>query len=137
MSSFEKLDNLIMNMNDLDLTDALKEFKQLLKTFDENSSGKIGFRPFLISCRRSKVLSKLEPEVANELAKILADDGSGSILYELFILHLKSLHHQIKKIRSLSKEIVSSHKSETYQLFNQLLAHGSDKKDETFIIVGL
>jgi hypothetical protein len=76
-------------------------------------------------------LSQLEPEVITELAKVLAEEGSGTVSYELLLLHLKSLYHQIKTLRSLNKEVVASHKSETFQLFNQLLAHGSDKNDGT------
>jgi Ca2+-binding EF-hand superfamily protein len=127
----EHLKMLLMDKHDADVIAGLKEFNLLLKTFDEESNGKISYRPFLISCRRSRLLSQLEPEVVTELTKVLAEEGAGTISYELFLLHLKSLHHQIKTLRSLKKEVVASHKSETFQLFNQLLAHGSDKTDGT------
>lgn len=127
----EHLKVIFMDKQDADVLAGLKEFTLLLKTFDEESNGRVGYRPFLISCRRSRILSQLEPEVVTELAKVLAEEGSGTVPYELFVLHLKSLYHQIKNLRSLDKEVMAGHKSETFQLFNQLLTHGSDKKDGT------
>ena len=127
----EHLKGVLLEKQDADVMAGLKEFKLLLKTFDEESSGRVSYRPFLISCRRSRLLSQLEPEVVTELAKVLAEEGSGTVSYELFLLHLKSLYHQIKNLRSLNKEVMAGHKSETFQLFNQLVTHGTDKKDGT------
>lgn len=127
----EHLKVLLMEKQEADIIAGFKEFRLLLKTFDEDSTGSVGYRPFLISCRRSRILSKLEPEVMTELAKVLAEEGSGSVPYELFLLHMKSLYHQVKSLRSLNKEIVPSSKLESFQLFNQLFTHGSDKSDGT------
>ena len=127
----EYLKVLLMEKEEADITAGLNEFRMLLKTFDHESTGRVGFRPFLVSCRRSRLLSKIEQEVATELAKVLAEEGSGDIAYELFILHMKSLFHQIRTTRSVQKQIVETNKTDSFDLFKQLIRHGSDKNDGT------
>ena len=127
----ESLQSAVLSMRETDVPQAIREFQTLLQAFDESGSGSITYRPFLVACRRSRLMCKLEPSAGEELAKVLAEEGTGRIEYFPFVMHLRSLHHQLKKLKALTKTMVDGAKAESYDMLNQMLKNCSDRDDGT------
>jgi hypothetical protein len=70
---------------------ALHELASLLKSFDEEVTGVVGVRAFLIACHRSRLLANMSENHILSLSDVLAADGAGKVEYTPFLVHLRAL----------------------------------------------
>ena len=74
---------------------SIQELFSLLTAFDENGSGYISLRSFLVACHRSRFFANIDDMIIQELGETLVLDGVGEIQYRPFILTLRGIHLKV------------------------------------------
>jgi Ca2+-binding EF-hand superfamily protein len=80
--------------------EALNELSELLSGLDEDNSGHLNVRSFLVACHRCRLLTNFSQENAAKLSQILATEHNGKVDYKSFLLFLRT--NCIKRSKSAS-----------------------------------